>query len=82
MKAGHHSKELGGVSEVRAGIHSLGAEGLLNSEDLVVLGESVRSARSAALDLTGAKTDDEVTNEVVLGLTGAVRHHDTPASLL
>lgn len=64
------------------GIDSSGPELLLDSEDLVVLGESVGSAGSSTLDLTSAETDDQVSNEVIFSLTGSVRDHDTPSCLL
>jgi hypothetical protein len=59
----------------------LGAERLLDAEQLIVLGETLRAARRARLDLADAEADDEVGDERVLGLAAAVRHHDGPAGL-
>ena len=39
-------------------------------------------ARSTSLDLASAETDNDIGNDVILGLTGAVRDHDTPSGLL
>ena len=62
-----------------AGVDSLVTELLLDTEKLVVLGDTLGTARSTSLDLTGAETDGEVGNVGGLGLTGTVRGHDTPA---
>jgi len=62
-----------------AGVDSLVTELLLDTEKLVVLGNTLRSAWSTGLDLTGLKTNSEVGNVGRLGLTGSVRGHDTPA---
>ena len=39
-------------------------------------------ARSTSLDLTSAETDNDISNGVILSLTGTVRDHDTPSRLL
>jgi len=49
---------------------------------LIIFGKSIRSARSSTFDLTGSKTANEITDEVILGLTTSVRNHDTPSSFL
>lgn len=76
------SEELGGVSEVCTSIDGLISQLFFDSENLVVLGESVRSARSSTLDLTSSKTNDKITNEVVLSFSGSVGDHDSPSSCL
>ncbi len=43
-------------------------------KDLVVLGEALRAAGCAGLDLASRETDDKVCDERVLGLTTAVTH--------
>src|SRR5690554_6463702 len=47
-------------------------EVILDSQQLIVLGKTVGAAHATSLDLTGFECDYEVSNEVVLGLTGAV----------
>ncbi|TQS33385.1 hypothetical protein Golomagni_06272, partial [Golovinomyces magnicellulatus] len=64
-------------TSVDAGVHGRGLEAR-DAEELVVLGSALRSARSTGLDDADAQTDDEVRDGHVLGLTGAVRHHDAP----
>lgn len=44
--------QLVGVSEFSSSIDSLAAQLLFNSQQLVVLGQSLRTARSSSLDLT------------------------------
>ncbi|ETW06711.1 hypothetical protein H310_02889 [Aphanomyces invadans] len=70
------------VSEVVAGVHGLGAHFFFNTEQLVVLGEAFRAARSTSLDLAGAQTNSQVGNERVFRFTTAVGRHDAPARLL
>lgn len=55
---------------------------LLDTKELVILGHALRTSRSASLDLASAERDDEVGDESVLGLTGAVGDHDTPTVTL
>jgi hypothetical protein len=71
-----------GLAEVLTGIDGVASELLFDAEELVVLGQALRAAGSASLDLTSAETDNNVGNGEILGLTGAVRDHDTPAGLL
>src|SRR4051812_102057 len=47
---------------------------LLDSDQLVVLGEAVRTGEAAGLDLPAIGGDGEVGDGGVLGLAGAVRH--------
>ena len=54
----------------------------LDAQQLVVLGETLRAARRACLDLSGAEPDGEVGNVRVLSLSRAVRCHHAPASRL
>lgn len=53
---------------------------LLNAENLVELGKTLRAGWCTGLDLSGAQTDNNIGNGHILGLTGAVGDHDTPAS--
>merc|ERR1719310_92790 len=71
--------ERSGLAELVAGVVGAAAELLLNAQQLVVLGHTLGTARSASLDLARAQADGHVGNEVVLGLTRAVGHHDAPA---
>ena len=70
------------VSEVLASVHGFVAKSFFDSEDLVVLGKSIRSAGSSTLNFTGAKAANQVCDEVIFGFARSVGHHDSPASLL
>lgn len=52
---------------------------VLNSEELVVFGDTFAASRRSSLDLTNAKGDGKVGNDGALGFTAAVGDHDTPA---
>jgi hypothetical protein len=71
-----------GLAEVLSGVDGVTSKLFLDTEKLVVLGQTLRAAGSTSLDLTGTETDDDIGNGVVLGLTGAVRDHDAPSGLL
>ena len=66
-------------AEVLASVDGLAAKLLLDTEDLVELGETLGTSRSTSLDLAGAETDDDVGNGDILSLTRAVGDHDAPA---
>ena len=68
-----------GVAEVGAGVLGVSSELLLDAEELVVLGEPLGATGSAGLDLSGGESDDEIGDEGVLGLAGAMTHHDAPS---
>ena len=51
----------------------------LDAEELVVLRDTLGAGRRTGLDLAEAESDDEVSDEGVLGLTAAVRNHNAPA---
>lgn len=61
-----------------SGVDGVVTELLLDTEDLVELGETLRSGGSTSLDLAGAETDNDVSNGDILSFTGTVRNHDTP----
>jgi hypothetical protein len=65
-------------AERGTGVDSIVTELLLDTEDLVELGKTLRSGGSTSLDLTGTETDNDVSNGDILSLTGTVRNHDTP----
>ncbi|KAI6754374.1 hypothetical protein HG530_012888 [Fusarium avenaceum] len=67
------------LAEVSTRVDGLVTKLLLNSEDLVELGKTLRSGRGTGLDLTSTETDSDVSNGDILSLTGSVRDHDTPA---
>lgn len=71
--------QVNGSAELLAGVDSVGAKLLLDTEDLVKLGKTLRTAGSTGLDLARAETDGNVSDGNVLSLTGAVGDHDTPA---
>ena len=70
---GEASREAIGAGEGR-----VRAELLLDAQELVVLGHTLRARRCTRLDLADAKSNDEVGDEGVLRLTRAVRNHDSP----
>jgi len=70
---------LEGPAEVDSGKLGSSSELLFNTEKLIVLGQTLGAARSSGLDLSGAETDDEVSDEAILGLAGAVGDHGSPA---
>jgi hypothetical protein len=47
-----------GVTEVGTCVDGIGAQLFFDTEELVVLGQTLGSARSTCLDLTGLQTDD------------------------
>ena len=57
-----------GHAEAVAGVHGVGAELLLDAQQLIVLAEALRAAGRAGLDLAGLEADGEVGDEGVLGL--------------
>ena len=59
---------------LQPGIRRLGAQLLLDAQQLVVLRDAVRARGRARLDLPGAERDREVGDRRVLGLARAVRH--------
>lgn len=65
-----------------AGVDEVGAQLFLDSEELVVLGNSLGSTGSTSLDETGLEGDGQVRDVDGLGLTGSVRGHDTPVARL
>mmetsp|Transcript_124212 Transcript_124212/g.322656 ORF Transcript_124212/g.322656 Transcript_124212/m.322656 type:complete len:520 (+) Transcript_124212:44-1603(+) len=67
-------------AEARACEEGLATQLLLDPEQLVVLSQALAAARSPCLDLACAEPDDEVRDEGVLRLAGAVGDHDTPAA--
>ena len=73
----------GGRSEAFPGVDSVaGAKFLFDAKELIVLGQTLRSARSTGLDLAGAETNGKVSNVCVFGFSRSVRSHDTPSSFL
>mmetsp|Transcript_117262 Transcript_117262/g.163140 ORF Transcript_117262/g.163140 Transcript_117262/m.163140 type:complete len:324 (-) Transcript_117262:619-1590(-) len=80
--AASSSRHPGWLAPGGTGIHGLVAELLLDAHELVVLGVALGAAGRAGLDLARAEAHGQVGDGHVLGLTGAVRGHDTPAALL
>ncbi|ANB13625.1 hypothetical protein AWJ20_1924 [Sugiyamaella lignohabitans] len=64
--------------ELGTGVDGLVAKSLLDTEDLVQLGQTLGTGGSTGLDLSGSDTNRQVGNEGVLGLTRSVGNHDTP----
>lgn len=61
--------ELSGSAEVFAGVLGGGTEFLLDAQDLVVLGEALRAARRAGLDLARRQPNHQVSDERILRFT-------------
>merc|ERR1719411_833419 len=80
--AGSNSSPLDTLAEVGSCKFGVGSQLLFNSEQLVVLGETLRPARSSSLDLASSKADNQVSDEAILSLAGPVRDHGAPALLL
>ena len=70
-----------GFSPVGTSKDGVGAEIFFDSENLVVLGESLGSARSASLDLASLETDDQIGDEGVFSFARSVGDHDAPAGI-
>ena len=70
------------MAPVLAGVHRVGAQLRLDAQQLVVLGEALRAAGGASLDLARRQAHGQVGDERVLGLARAVRGHHAPAGLL
>jgi hypothetical protein len=66
-------------AELLASVDGVVTELLFDTEDLVELGETLRTGRGTGLDLARAETDSNVGNGDILGLTRAVRDHDAPS---
>lgn len=67
------------VSEVMSGVDSVGSELFFDTEKLVVLGQTLRAARSSSLDLSGSESDHKIRDEGVLSFSRSVRDHDSPS---
>ena len=80
MLVSHTNLHLNRVAELVSSIDRKVAQLLLDAEDLVELGKTLRAGGRTGLDLAGAETDDDVGDGDVLGLTGAVGDHDAPAA--
>src|ERR687886_2677272 len=70
-----------GAEDRAARVLGVGAQGLLDAQQLVVLGHAVRARRRAGLDLAAARGHREVGDRRVLGLARAMRHHRRVARL-
>jgi hypothetical protein len=68
-----------GVPEGPASKSGFFAQLFLNSKDLIVLGQALRSARGMGLDLPSAEPYHQDGDESVFSLSRLVGHHDAPA---
>lgn len=68
------------LAEAGTSIDGVGSQFLLDTQDLVELGQTLRSCWSTRLDLTSSNTNHDVGNRDILSLTRAVRDHDSPSS--
>mmetsp|Transcript_51016 Transcript_51016/g.119606 ORF Transcript_51016/g.119606 Transcript_51016/m.119606 type:complete len:386 (+) Transcript_51016:757-1914(+) len=78
----HAKRGRADVAEARARVAAPVSQLLLDAQELVVLCQPLRSARSSSLDLPCAEADHEIRDEGVLRLARSVGDHDTPASKL
>ena len=82
QKAGVCLSHPGWLAESHARVDSASTEFGFDTEELVVLSGTFSTARSTGLDLSGAQTDGQVGDVVVLGFPGSVGGHDAPSVLL
>ena len=68
-----------GISEGGSGVDSLISQFLLNSDELVVLGQPLGSAGGTSFDLSCGQSHHQISDEIVLGLSWSVGHHDSPS---
>lgn len=73
-----HSLQVLSGLEVATSVDGLVTQLLLDSQELVVLSQSLGSVWSTGLDLTRSQTNRQVSNEGVFGLTRSVGNHHTP----
>ena len=53
-------------------------KGVLDTEERIVFRDTLTACRRTRLDLASTKSDDQIRDDRVLRLTGAVGDHDTP----
>src|SRR5471032_844247 len=63
-------------------VHRFGAQLLFDTQQLVVLGDTVRTAQRTGLDLASRSTDCQVGNGRIFGFAGTVRDHRRVTSRL
>jgi hypothetical protein len=68
------------LAEAAPSIDSAASQLLLDTKDLIQLGQTLRSGWSTTLDLASSDTNDNVGDGNIFGLAGTMGHHDTPAS--
>ena len=71
-----------GIPKMLSSEDCIRTELFLNPKDLIVFCKTVGPPGSSALNLTGAQTNNEVSDKVILGFTTAVGYHDAPAGFL
>ncbi|KAA8576371.1 hypothetical protein EYC84_006504 [Monilinia fructicola] len=72
--------QIDGSSEALSSVHSLVTELLLDSQDLVQLGQTLRSGWGTSLDLTSTETNNDISNGDIFSLSRTVGNHNTPSS--
>lgn len=70
------------VAEFLAGVFRGGAQLFLDTQDLVVLAQSLWTAWRACFDLASRETDHQISNERVLRFSGTMGDHGAPAVAL
>jgi len=66
------------IAEFFASILRLATEFLLYAHNLIVFGQTLRAAGRASFDLTGRETNDQIGDERVFSLSGAMGYHGAP----
>ena len=68
-----------GLAEVGSSINCAGSKLLLNAQDLVEFGQTLRSCWSTALDLASSNTDNNICNGDIFSLARSVGDHHAPS---
>jgi hypothetical protein len=71
--------QINSLAEVGTSVDGVGAKLLLNTQDLVEFGQTLRTCRSTTLDLASSNTHNNICNGDILSLAGSVGNHHRPA---
>lgn len=67
------------ITEVLSCVYCVFAQFFFDAKELVVLRQSLRTARSTRLNLASAQPNYQIGDEAVLSFSRAVRYHDSPS---
>lgn len=71
-----------GTTKRFPGIPSILSELFLDSQDLVVFGQTFRTTRSTGFNLSRGQPNHKISDERILSFSGSVRHHRSPTGFL